>query len=68
MEEQVFERSAQTKEVGAVLRLTPNALKALRALGLKDVDDGGIFGTFVLIVIVSPSSKGQTLSRSAWQR
>ena len=36
MDVQVFERSAHMKEVGAGLRLTPNALKALRALGLED--------------------------------
>lgn len=36
MDVQVFERSAQMKEVGAGLRLTPNALKALRAMGLED--------------------------------
>ena len=36
MEVRVYERSPQTKEVGAGLRLTPNALKALRALGLED--------------------------------
>ncbi len=32
----VHERSAELKEIGAGLRLTPNALKALRALGLEN--------------------------------
>lgn len=31
----VHERSAEVREIGAGLRLTPNALKALRALGLE---------------------------------
>ena len=36
VEVSVHERSAELKEIGAGLRLTPNALKALRALGLED--------------------------------
>jgi salicylate hydroxylase len=35
MEVSVYERSAEVREIGAGLRLTPNALKALRALGLE---------------------------------
>ncbi len=36
MEVGVYERSAEVKEIGAGLRLTPNALKALRTLGCED--------------------------------
>ena len=36
VEVSVHERSAELKEIGAGLRLTPNALKALRELGLED--------------------------------
>ncbi|MFM9971986.1 MAG: FAD-dependent monooxygenase [Burkholderiales bacterium] len=35
LEVAVYERSAELKEIGAGLRLTPNALKALRAMGLE---------------------------------
>lgn len=36
MEVAVYERSAEVREIGAGLRLTPNALKALRLLGLEN--------------------------------
>ena len=36
MEVSVHERSAELREIGAGLRLTPNALKALRALGCEE--------------------------------
>ena len=36
IEAQVYEQSAELKEIGAGLNLSPNAMKALRTLGLEN--------------------------------